>query len=273
VDLSGVGGGLVGPQHGLDLVPHLGRHKRIVGALVGDSRASILDMSLRLVAVGFDAHDADGPAAFWAGMLDRGIVREAGGTLLPGDDTQVGLRFVEAATEEGSGPNPVHLHLTSSDIEDQQQTIEKALKLGGRIIRQHPDEGHVVMADPGRNEFCVIEPANNFLAGCGFLGEVTCEGTREVGLFWSEALGWPLVWDQGQQTAIQSPIGGTKISWDVRPGPPTYGSKRQRLHLAASDRAVEVARLVALGATELGDWDDRIVLADPDGSEFSVSRG
>lgn len=230
-------------------------------------------MWLRLAAVAFDARDPDIPAAFWAGMLDRGIVQEARGTLLPGDDTQVGLRFVEAATEEWSGPNPAHLHLTSSDLEDQQHTIEKALELGGRIIRQHPAEGHVVIADPDRNEFCVIEPTNNYLAGCGFLGEVTCEGTRDVGLFWSEALGWPLVWDRGQQTAIQSPRGGTKISWDVRPGPPKYGSKRQRFHLAASDLAAAAARLVALGATELGDRDDRIVLADPDGGEFLIGHG
>ena len=41
--------------------------------------------------------------------------------------------------------------------------------------------------------------------------------TREVGLFWSEALGWPLVWDQNEQTAIQSPHGGTKVAWG---GPP-----------------------------------------------------
>jgi hypothetical protein len=40
-----------------------------------------------------------------------------------------------------------------------------------------PEEDHVVLADPDGNEFCVIEPGNNFLAGCGFLGEVSCHGT------------------------------------------------------------------------------------------------
>lgn len=228
-------------------------------------------MSLRLEAVSFDANDPDALAAFWAGMLGRDSIREASGALLPGDDMQVGLRFVEAATKK-SGPNRVHLHLTSSTLEDQQHTVETALDLGGRHVDvgQLPEEGHVVMADPGDNEFCVIEPGNNFLAGCGFLGEVTCEGTPEVGLFWRDALGWPLVWERGQQTAIQSPNGGTKISWDVRPGPPIYGSQRQRLHLAASDLPAEVARLVALGATGLGDRDGRVELEDPDGGEFSV---
>ena len=74
-----------------------------------------------------------------------------------------------------------------------------------------------MLADPGGNEFCVIEPGNRFLAGRGLLGEVTCDGTREVGLFWRDALGWPLVWDQGGETAVQSPQGGTKVSWG---GPP-----------------------------------------------------
>jgi len=46
-----------------------------------------------------------------------------------------------------------------------------------------------VLADPEGNEFCVIEPDNSFLADCGRLGSITCDGTREVGYFWSEALG------------------------------------------------------------------------------------
>ena len=74
----------------------------------------------------------------------------------------------------------------------------------------------------------MIEPGNSFLAGCGFLGEVACDGSREVGLFWSKALGWPLVWDEDQETAIQSPAGGTKIAWG---GPPVLPAKdRGGLH-------------------------------------------
>jgi hypothetical protein len=233
-------------------------------------------MSSRLVAVSFDAHDPDVVAAFWAGMLRRDIVQQASAALLPGDDTQVGLRFVDTdAATETPGRNRLHLHLTSTTREDQQHTVETALGLGGRHIDvgQRPEDGHVVLADPGGNEFCVIEPGEGWLAGCGFLGEVTCDGTPAVGRFWRDALGWPLVLDRGQQTAVQSPMGGTKLSWDVWPGPPRYGSRRQRFDLAASDLVADVARLVALGATELGDRDGRIELADPDGREFTVSRG
>ncbi len=229
-------------------------------------------MAVRLVSVSFEVRDPDRVAAFWSGMLDREQVEEESGALVPGDDRQVGLRFVAAETEEKTGPNSLHLHLTSSDVDHQRHTVEKAVELGGRVIRQRPDEGYVVMADPGRNEFCVIEPDNDFLTGTGDLGEVTCEGGPEVGRFWSGALGWPLVWDHGQQTAIQSPLGGTKISWDVRPGPPNYGSKRQRFDLAAQDLDSDVARLETLGATHLGERHDVVVMADPGGNEFLLSR-
>ena len=65
----------------------------------------------------------------------------------------------------------------------------------------------------------MIEPGNSFLAGCGLLAELACDGTAAVGRFWSQALGWPLVWDEEEQTAIQSPLGGTKIAWDSWGGP------------------------------------------------------
>lgn len=231
-------------------------------------------MPSRLVAVSFDAHDPAGLARFWAGVLGRGIVEEASGALLPGDDTQVGLRFVAPAPEK-SGPNRLHLHLTSSTLEYQRHVVEKALRLGGRHldVGQLPQEGHVVLADPGGNAFCVIEPGNSFLAGCGLLGEVACDGTREVGLFWRDALGWPLVWDRDEETAVQSPRGGTKISWGGPPVAPKDGRNGQRLDLASPDLSAEVKRLVALGATELGDRDGGIELADPDGNEFSLSPG
>ena len=97
--------------------------------------------------------------------------------------------------------------------------MARALGLGGRHIDvgQLPEEEHVVLADPEGNEFCVIEPGNNFLADCGFIGALASDGSQEVGYFWSEALGWPLVWDQDQETAIRSPYGGPKITWG---GPP-----------------------------------------------------
>lgn len=229
-------------------------------------------MALWLQAVSFDVADARAVATFWAELLGRDVLTEPDGVLVPGDDTQVGLRFVASAAEPVGRPR-LHLHLTSSSPADQQRTVEKALQLGGRHldVGQGPEEPFVVLADPGGNELCVIEPGNNFLAGTGYLGEVTCDGFREVGLFWHDALGWPLVWDEGDQTAIQSPLGGTKISWDSWGVQKTGSAKAgQRFDLVTADLAAESARLVSLGATHRSASSDGVVLAGPDGHEFNL---
>jgi catechol 2,3-dioxygenase-like lactoylglutathione lyase family enzyme len=231
-------------------------------------------MASHLEAITLEVADAAAAAAFWAGLLGRQVVDERGGALVPGTDTQVGLRFV-ASDAEQVGPRRLHLHLTSTSLEDQQKTVETALRLGGRHldVGQSPDEPFVVLADPGGNEVCVIEPGNNFLAGTGYLGEVTCDGTRDVGLFWSEALGWPLVWDENEETAVQSPYGGTKVSWGGPPVAPRHGRNRQRLDLVTDDPVSEAERLVALGGTLLSadhGADGSLELADPDGNEFGL---
>ncbi len=200
-------------------------------------------MHPRLLAVTFDAHDPARLHRFWAGLLGGDIA---------GDGGRPGLRFVASGTAR-SGPNRMHLHLTSTDLADQQRIVASALELGARHldVGQLPEEEHIVLADPEGNEFCVIEPGNAFLAGCGLLGELTCDGTRQVGLFWAEALGWPLVWDENGETAIQSPHGGTKIAWGGPPVRPQRGRNRQRFDLAPAggDQAATVGRLIALGAT------------------------
>jgi len=241
------------------------------------ARAYRAVMLSRLLAVTFDAHDPARLAQFWAGVLGREIVEDAGGALLLGDDAQLSLRFVPNSAEK-VGPNRVHVHLTSASPADHEQTAATALRLGARHldVGQRPEEGHVVLGDPEGNEFCVIEPDNAFLAGCGFFGELACDGTRAVGLFWSEALGWPLVWDQDQETAIQSPHGGTKVAWGGPPVAPKEVRNRQRFELApaAGCQAAEVDRLVSLGATrlEVGQY-GAVLLADPDGNEFCVTAG
>lgn len=233
-------------------------------------------MSSRLLSVTFDARDPDRVARFWAGLLGREIVEDAGGALLPGPETQLSLRFAGGGAEMVR-PNRMHLHLTSTNPDDQRQTVETALKLGASHldVGQRPEEGHIVLADPEGYEFDVIEPGNTYLAGCGFLGELSCDGTRDVGLFWSAALGWPLVWDQHEETAIQSPHGGTKVAWGGPPVNPKQGRNRQRFDLAPAggDQPAEVDRLLSLGATRLEAGDDgTVVLADPDGNEFCLRR-
>ncbi|WP_049563964.1 VOC family protein [Nonomuraea sp. SBT364] len=236
-------------------------------------------MTSQFVALCFDANDPLTLARFWAGVLgwERADDPHEGIALLPDDDTGFRIRFLPSR-EKKTGENQAHFDLTSTSLEDQRATVARALKLGGRHIDigQSPDEPHVVLADPEGNEFCVIEPGNNFLAECGFIGALSCDGTQEVGYFWSAALGWPLVWDQDQETAIRSPHGGPKITWGGPPVAPKLGKNRLHIDLAPpahGDQQAEVDRLVSLGATRLdieqhgAGW---IVMADPDGNEFCV---
>jgi predicted enzyme related to lactoylglutathione lyase len=236
-------------------------------------------MTSRLVALCFLANDPLRLARFWAEALhwetDDETRDEIG--LVPTDDTRFRVRFLPVA-EKKVGKNRIHLDLTTTSVDDQEDTVRRLVGLGARQIDigQGPDEAHVVLADPEGNEFCVIEPDNSFLADCGRLGSITCDGSREVGYFWSEALGWPLVWDQDGETAIRAPDAtGPFITWGP-PVPPKI--TRNRLHLEIAprhrdDQRAEVDRLVSLGATriDIGHGDvDGVVMADPDGNEFRV---
>lgn len=236
-------------------------------------------MTSQLVALCFGANDPLGLARFWAGLLGWETADDPhdGITLLPSDDTGFRIRCLPTR-EKKAGQNQMHFDLTSTSLEDQQQTVARSLELGARHIDigQRPEEGHVVLADPEGNEFCVIEPDNNFLADCGFVGALACDGSQEVGYFWSEALGWPLVWDQDQETAVRSPHGGPKITWGGPPVAPKTGRNRLHFDLAPSahgDQQAEVDRLVSLGATRIDIGQSgvsRVVMADPDGNEFCV---
>jgi predicted enzyme related to lactoylglutathione lyase len=236
-------------------------------------------MTSNLLALCFDANDPLRLALFWAGLLGWDITDDDrdGIALLPDDDTGFRVRFLPTQ-EKKTGQNPMHFDLTSASVENQRQTVARSLELGARHIDigQRPEEEHVVLADPEGNEFCVIEAGNNFLADCGFIGTLACDGSRDVGYFWSQTLGWPLVWDQDQETAIRSPRGGPKITWGGPPLMPRTGKNRLHFDIApplGGDLYAEVDRLVWLGATraDIGQCEGSIaVLADPDGNEFCV---
>ncbi len=236
-------------------------------------------MPSQLLALCWNASDPPRLAGFWGDLLgwESAADAEDGVALLPNDDTGFRIRFLPTREPE-AGQNQLHFHLTSTSLQDQRQTVARAVGLGGRHIDigQRPGEGHVVLADPEGNVFCVIEPGNNWLANCGFFAELACDGSREVGYFWSQALGWPLVWDQDQETAVRSPRGGPKISWGGPPLPPKTGKCRQHFDLAPpvrGDQQAEVERLISLGSArvDIGQGEvSWVVMADPDGHEFCV---
>ncbi len=233
-------------------------------------------MTVELATLCFSALDPARLARFWAGFLGWETLDST--TLLPPDDTGFRLRFLPTS-EPKSRPNQMHFDLTSDSLEQQQETVARALSLGGQPYDagQLPEEGHVVLADPEGNEFCVIEPGNSFLAECGFIGAVSSDGTQGLGYFWSEALDWPLIWDQDEETAVRAPYGGPKISWGGPPIADKVGANRLHFDVVPTpggDLQAELGRLVALGAATRLDSSTcapgAVAMLDPDGNELCL---
>ena len=148
-----------------------------------------------IVNLCLDANDPPRLAHFWAAALGWELGESDGEVaLIPTDDTRFGILF-EPIAEQKVGQNNIHLDLTTTSIVDQNGLVERLIGLGARHVDvgQHGDEGHVVLADPEGNEFCIIGPDNNFLAGCGRLERSTptelarwvCSGARRSAGHWS----------------------------------------------------------------------------------------
>lgn len=218
-------------------------------------------------------------AQFWAEALGWEIGKSNGDVaLIPTDGTGFNILFEPTAVKKVA-QNNIHLDLTTTSIDDQQGLVDRLIEAGARHVEigQRGDEGHVVLGDPEGNEFCIIEPHNGFLAGCPRLGAINADGTRRVGQFWSEVLGWPLIWDQDEETAIRAPDGtGPILQWSGPPLMKKHGKNRLHIDIAPLDHVDqrdEVDRLVGLGATHIDigqgavSW---VVMADPDSNEFCV---
>lgn len=239
-------------------------------------------MGVDLAALVMDANSPGELALFWARALgwDISTTTSSGNVeLIPRDQTSFRLAFRDGAAPKVA-PNPIHFDLTSASIAEQQSIIRDLIAHGAQPtdVGQVGDEGHVVLADPEGNEFCVIEPGNLFLASCPRLGAVNCDGTKELGYFFSALLEWPLVWDQEEETAIQAPTGdGPKITWS---GPPLMEkSGRERIHFhirptAGTSLDAAVAELLRHEATRLDTGGRRCVgastFADVDGNQLCL---
>jgi Glyoxalase-like domain len=100
--------------------------------------------------------------------------------------------------------------------------------------------------------------------------------------FWSQALGYRVVPDEGSDSVhLWPPDGarpGTLSVWLQKCAGPKAGKNRDHPDLVAAggDAEAEADRLVALGARriDIGQPDDAgfIVLADPEGNEFCILR-
>jgi len=237
-------------------------------------------LSTRLTALCFDAKDPLRLAGFWAAALSWVLLDSTreGIVLLPADGTPFLLSF-RPVPEPKLGKSRIHLDLVSETSDHQTEMVDQLIALGAS--RADIGQGEVpwtVMADPEGNEFCVVV-RGEFLATTGLLGAIVFEpaGYPTVGRFWSEATGWPVVYDQDGDIALRDPSGrGPFLTF----GPPVDQAKasKNRLHLdiapgLGGDQEAEVERLMALGARriDIGQGDgSSVAMADPDGNEFCV---
>ena len=106
---------------------------------------------------------------------------------------------------------------------------------------------------------------------------IDCVDHKPVVGFWAAALGWEVRPVNDQYVSLVPPeTGGLSVLFQKVPEPKT-GKNRVHLDFRTEDRAVEVTRLIGLGASVvaehcLGDFCWTVML-DPVGNEFCVNAG
>jgi predicted enzyme related to lactoylglutathione lyase len=238
-------------------------------------------MSTRLVNVVVDAVDPPALARFWRDLLGwRVSLEEAGEVDLqapPDDGWELDLVFVPAA-EPKTMQNRLHLDLSSVSADQQMATLDRALDLGAKRV----DVGQrnvpwFVLADPGGNEFCVLDPRPEY-ATTGAVAAIVAaaEDPAAMAAFWSAASGWPVERGAEDYAALRDPGGRGPWLEFIHSAHPHEVKNRVHLDVAPpvdGALAAEVARLSALGARTLDIGQGEVpwqVMADPEGNEFCI---
>ena len=242
-------------------------------------------MALRPVQVNIKALDAPAVGRFWAEALgwdaySPGVttyVGPAGGLVWP-EPVGVGIDVVPVPEAKTATKNRVHLDLATTSAAHQTELVARLKALGATPVDVGQGEvPWVVLADPEGNEFCVLEPREVYRdTGPIAAVVVDCADPRAMARFWGTATDWTLHEVTDGQAVLRSAEGVGPYLEFLRT--PDVRSVPDRVHLdllpyPGDDRAAEVARLRALGATDLdlgqGDvsW---TCLSDPEGHEFCV---
>ncbi|MFC5216724.1 VOC family protein [Streptomyces coerulescens] len=242
-------------------------------------------MALRPVHVNIKALDASAVGRFWAEALgwsayNAGVttyVGPVGGFVWP-DPVFLGIDVVPVPEAKTATKNRVHLDLAASSAAHQTELVAHLRDLGAKPVDVgQGDVPWTVLADLEGNEFCVLEPREVYRdTGPIAAIVVDCEDPRSMARFWGEAMDWTVHEVSDGQAVLRSTAGvGPYLEFLRTPGVKTVPD---RVHLdllpyPGDDKAAEVERLRALGATDLdlgqGDvaW---TCLSDPEGHEFCV---
>ncbi|MGW2662388.1 VOC family protein [Nocardia tengchongensis] len=245
-------------------------------------------MSTRLARVVFDAERPVTVARFWAALLNWEVTVDRPGEVdiaAPDPDgPDVALTFLPARRAK-TARNRIHLDLCSRSLDHQGVLVDRALSLGAR--RLDIGQGVVpwtVLADPEGNEFCVLEPREQYV-DTGAVAAIVVDTRDPLRLaeFWSAASGWQLTHQTSRYAGIRAATGLGPWLEFLR-SPQALG-EHGRLHLdlvafPSDDPVEETARLRAAGAVpvdrETAPGGDSpvgapvAVLADPDTNEFCL---
>jgi predicted enzyme related to lactoylglutathione lyase len=243
-------------------------------------------MPVRPVHVNIKAVDAAAVGRFWARALGWSVTKEGTVTTYvapPGefvwpDPVAVCVDVVTVPQAKPAAKNRVHLDLATTSAAHQAELVAHVQALGATPVDVgQGDVPWAVLADPEGNEFCVLEPREVY-GDTGPIARIVvdCADPRAMARFWGAATDWPVHEVTGDRAVLRSGKGsGAYLEFHRTPGGKTAPD---RVHLdllpySGDDKAAEVARLRALGATDLdlgqGDvpWS---CLADPEGHEFCV---
>jgi predicted enzyme related to lactoylglutathione lyase len=229
-------------------------------------------------------------AGFWAELLD-GYSAEASGAgwRIHGKGPEL---FFDRAPKSPTLELPIHLDV---NVPDREAELQRLLGLGARLVATKSDsigefsETWTVMRDPEGTGFCIQSPPNG--RPDRYVGNVTFSSAEPVALgrFWAAALGWP---DEDLDDAFLQRLRESGIDERELTGfyatrnpdgsrPRFLFQRRERsrpesypIHLdfRSDDRAAEIERLTALGATvddaESEAGRARTVMRDPEGNPF-----
>jgi predicted enzyme related to lactoylglutathione lyase len=233
-------------------------------------------------------------AGFWAAVLgyEAGPSGQSWAASDPGGEGPE--LFFNRMAKSPTIELPIHLDV---NVPDREAEVQRLLGLGARLVatKTHEvgelKETYTVMRDIEGIGFCVHgpDPRNPH----PYVGNVTFSSARprELGAFWSEALGWAeqeppphflqMLFDAGLDPAefdayyaIRNPDGSRPRFLFQRREKSRPESYPIHLDFAADDRQAEIARLIAGGATLIqtktrGEqtW---TVMRDPEGNPFCV---
>ncbi|MFF7645418.1 VOC family protein [Streptomyces canus] len=242
-------------------------------------------MALRPVQVNIKAVDASAVGRFWAEALGWTAYRPgvttyvgpAGGLVWP-DPVAFGIDVVPVPEPKSATKNRIHLDLATTSVTRQAELVARLKAAGATPVDVgQGDMPWAVLADPEGNEFCVLEPREVYRdTGPIAAVVVDCVDPRAMARFWGAATDWTPHEVTADSAVLRSAEGvGPYLEFLRTPGGKTVPD---RVHLdllpyPGDDKAAEVDRLRALGATDLdlgqGDvpW---TCLSDPEGHEFCV---